>query len=63
LLIDTDNTCSLLHCRYGEGWGEVMYANIDDVIDFHEIGATLALSDVYYGLELNIRPLIHLPGS
>lgn len=52
LLIDTNNACSLLHVRDGEGWGEVMYDSLDDVIDFPEIGATLALSDIYYGLDL-----------
>jgi len=52
LLIDTNNACSLLHFRDGEGWGEVMYDSLDDVIEFPEIGATLALSDIYYGLEL-----------
>jgi hypothetical protein len=29
-----------------------MYDSLDDVIDFPEIGATLALSDIYYGLDL-----------
>lgn len=52
LLIDTDNACSLLHYRDGEGWGEVMYDNLDDVIELPEIGASLALRDIYYGLEL-----------
>lgn len=51
LLIDTNNACSLLHYRDGEGWGEIMYNNLNDVIDFPEIGAKLALSDIYYGLE------------
>lgn len=51
LLIDTNNACSLLHFRDGEGWWEKMYNDIDDNIDFPEIGASLALSDVYEGLE------------
>ena len=52
LLIDTNNACSLLHYRDDEGWAEVMYDNLDDVIEFPEIGVSLALNDIYYGLEL-----------
>jgi Uma2 family endonuclease len=36
LLIDTHNAGVLLHQRDGESWGEMMYDNLDDVIDFPE---------------------------
>jgi Uma2 family endonuclease len=52
LLIDTSSACALLHIRNGEAWGEVMYDGLDALIEFPEIGATLALSDVYYGLDV-----------
>jgi Uma2 family endonuclease len=51
LLIDTNNACSLLHFRDDRGWDEVIYDSLDDIIGFPEIGASLALSDIYYGLE------------
>jgi Uma2 family endonuclease len=51
LLVDTDNACSLLHFREGDGWQELLYDNLDDVIEFPEIGASLALRDIYDGLE------------
>ena len=51
LLVDTDNACSLLHYREGDGWQEVVYNSLDDVIEFPEIGASLALRDIYDGLE------------
>lgn len=54
LLIDTNNACVLLHYRDGEGWGETMFDAPDDVIELPEIGATLALSDIYY--ELKFKP-------
>lgn len=52
LLVDTNNACVLLHYRDGDGWGETMYDAPDDVIELPEIGASLALSNIYYGLEL-----------
>jgi Uma2 family endonuclease len=51
LLVDTDNACSLLHYREGDGWHEVVFNGLDDVIEFPEIGASLALRDIYDGLE------------
>lgn len=55
LLIDSRNAGALLHHRDGEGWSELMHDGLDDVIDFPEIGATLALSDIYDGLDLKLR--------
>jgi Uma2 family endonuclease len=52
LLIDTNSECSLLHYRDEEGWDEILYDSLDDVIEFPEIGASLALRDIYFGLEL-----------
>ena len=55
LIVDTDNACCLLHFREGEGWEETMYDSPDALIDLPEIGATLALSDIYDGLEFRPR--------
>ncbi len=52
VLIDTSSACALLHIRNGKAWGEVMYDGLDALMEFPEIGATLALSDDYYGLEV-----------
>lgn len=60
LLIDTNNACSLLHYHDGEGWSEKMYNNIDDIIEFPEIGAALALSDIYDGLEFKPKLVLDM---
>jgi Uma2 family endonuclease len=52
LLVDTDSACALLHYREESGWYEESYDSLDDVIEFLGIGASLALSDIYYGLEM-----------
>lgn len=56
VLVDTDSARLLLHYRDGAGWSERIYENLTDIIEFSEIGASLALSDVYYGLELKPKP-------
>lgn len=56
LLIDTNDACALLHAREGEGWCETLYQRFGDVIDFPELGATLALSDTYDGLDFKPKP-------
>jgi Uma2 family endonuclease len=52
VLVDTDNARALLHYREGAIWREKVYEDLSDVIKLPEIGASLALSDVYFGLEL-----------
>jgi Uma2 family endonuclease len=52
VLVDTDSARALLHYRDGAGWRERVYEDLNEVIEFPEIGASLALSDVYYGLEI-----------
>ena len=56
LLVDTESPSALLHYRQGEGRRERVYEILDDVIAFPEIGASLALSDVYYGPEFKPAP-------
>ena len=51
LLVDTDAIRALLHYREGATWHERVYEDRNDVIKFPEINASLALSDVYFGLE------------
>jgi len=51
LLVDADLARALLHYREGEGWRERVFESLNDVIAFPEIEASLALNDVYYGLE------------
>lgn len=51
ILIDTDAICTLLHRRTGDGWEEIAFRDIGDVIDLPEVNAKLALRDVYEGLE------------
>lgn len=58
LLIDTDRACALLHRRESEGWVRTLYENLDDVIDLPEIGVSLALQDIYEGLDLRPRPVL-----
>jgi Uma2 family endonuclease len=55
LLVDSINPCVLAHFRDGDGWGEIMYDKVDDIIEFPEIGASLALSDIYDGIEFKPR--------
>lgn len=50
LLIDTLSTSALLHCRHGERWEERIYGSIEDVIQFPEMGISLALGDIYDGV-------------
>ena len=57
LLIDTNEANALLHRREGEGWVEFLYDNLDEVIEFPEIGASLALKDIYGGLEFKPKPV------
>lgn len=51
ILIDTDAICTLLHRRTDDGWEEIAFRDIGDVIDLPEVNAKLALRDVYEGLE------------
>lgn len=55
LLIDTDRARALLHFRDGEGWTSIPYDDIDGAIDFPRVGASLALRDIYGGLDLKPR--------
>jgi len=55
VLIDTDSARALLHYRDGDVWRERVYQNMQDVIEFPGLGASLALSDVYFGLEFKTR--------
>lgn len=55
MLIDTDAICTLLHRRVGDGWTEIAFQDLDDVIDLPEVNATLALRDVYEGLEFKLK--------
>ncbi len=52
VLFDPDGAHALLHYREDAGWRERAYDDLNDVIEFPEIEASLALSDVYYYLEL-----------
>ena len=56
LLIDTNDACALLHARDGQSWRETLYEGFDDVIDFPELGAALAFSDIYDGLDFKREP-------
>jgi Uma2 family endonuclease len=56
LHVDPDSPSALLHYRQGEGWRERVFESLDDVVEFPEIGASLALNDVYYGLEFGQSP-------
>lgn len=55
-LIDAASTRALLHYRKGAEWRERVYDDLDAVMEFPEIGASLALSDIYFGLELEPKP-------
>jgi hypothetical protein len=57
ILVDTESASALLHYRQGDGWRERIYENLNDVIEFPEIGASLAMNDVYYGLEFGPKLL------
>jgi len=57
ILVDTESASALLHYRQGDGWRERVYENLNDVIEFPEIGASLAMNDVYYGLEFGPKLL------
>jgi Uma2 family endonuclease len=61
VLIDANSACALLHHRVGDAWTEIIYDNLEDIIDFPEIGATLALTDIYDGLELKQKLVPNQP--
>lgn len=51
LLINAVKIGLLLHYRDGNGWVDVVYCGLDEVMEFPEIGVSLALRGIYYGLE------------
>ncbi len=50
LLLETVAPVALLYRREGEGWQPVLFEGLDAVIALPEIGASLALAEVYDGL-------------
>lgn len=52
LLIDTDQAAALLHLRDEDGWVSNLCDDIKGVIDFPGIGASLAMADIYEGLDI-----------
>lgn len=55
LLIDPDTPRAIIHRRDDPGWRDRIYAGADLVVEISEIGAVLALGDVYAGLEFSHR--------
>jgi len=60
VLIDPDDTCSILHRRAGAGWEETIYRDIDDVINLPEVGTSLALREIYDGLEFKPKMVVSI---
>lgn len=58
LLVDTNNAGCLLHYRQGDGWEEIMRDGPHSMVDLPDIGVTIALDDIYEGLEFKPR-LVH----
>ncbi len=50
LLLETVAPVALLYRREAEGWQPELFEGLDAVIDLPEIGASLALAEVYDGL-------------
>lgn len=50
LLLETVAPVALLYRREGEGWQPERIEGLEAVIDLPEIGARLALADIYYDL-------------
>lgn len=55
LLIDPEAPRAIIHRRDDPGWRDRICAGADQVVEISEIGAVLALGDVYAGLELSHR--------
>lgn len=51
LLVETRFPSALLYRRVGDLWEPETYEALDDVIDLPEIGARVALADIYDGVE------------
>ncbi len=50
ILIDPDAPRAIIHRRDGTGWPDHLHAGLDQIVALPEIGAGLALDDVYAGL-------------
>lgn len=55
LLVDTDSARVLQHYRVGDIWREQAFDRLDDVIELADIGAKLALADVYFGVDFETK--------
>lgn len=53
ILIDPDAPRAITHRRDGAGWRDHLHAGLDQIVDIPEIGAGLALHEVYVGLEVS----------
>jgi Uma2 family endonuclease len=53
LLIDADAPRVIVHLRGGAGWRDRLHAGPDHRVEFPDMGAALALCDVYDGLEFS----------
>lgn len=55
ILVDPEVPRAIIHRREGPGWRDRICAGPDQVVEISEIGAVLALGDVYAGLEFSHR--------
>lgn len=53
VLIDPEVPRAIIHRRDGAGWRDYLHAGLDQIVDLPEIGAGLALHEVYVGLEVS----------
>lgn len=61
MFVEPSRVLVKLYRRDSEGaWGSEKYDNLENVIDMPEIGASLALSEIYDTLTPHNRPRLHL---
>lgn len=53
ILVDPEVPRAIIHRRDGAGWRDHLHAGLDQIVDLPEIGAGLALREVYVGLEVS----------
>jgi Uma2 family endonuclease len=58
VLVNPDDTRSILHRRIETEWEVTIYRDINDVIDLPEIGASLALREIYEGLDFKPKMVV-----
>lgn len=58
--VEPDTPQVAVYRRSGEGWLFESYEELDAIIDIPQLGTALAMTDIYYGLDVRPRPVLQL---